>query len=107
MTLAIWIVPLALAILVIVFLAVASIGGRSESSESGWSLAPDGIRIVGVTVLALGGLAAVWIGVGDHQLRSILAGRAPFDWFAACTIGVASVLLGGGLLLADQYFRRS
>jgi hypothetical protein len=107
MTLAIWVVPLALSVLVIAIVSVASIGGRSESSNNGWSLAPDGLRIVGVAVLAMGSLAAIWIGVGDHQLRSVLGGRAPFDWSAACTIGAVSALLGGSLLLTDWSRRRS
>ena len=106
MTLAIWVVPLALAALVLAVVALASIGAGSESSTHGWSFAPDGLRVSGVAVLALGGLAAVWIGVGDHQLRSVLSGRAPFDWTGACAIGVASGLIGGSLLLADRSLRR-
>lgn len=63
-------------------------------------------RFAGVVVLVFGGLAAVWVGAGDHQLRSVVAGRAPFDWAAACAIGFAAVLVGGGLLLADRSVRR-
>lgn len=107
MTLAMWLVPLALSALVIAIAALASIDGGSGSSANGWSLAPDGLRIAGVTVMALGGLAAVWIGVGDHQLRSVLAGRAPFDWPVAAAIGIGSALIGGSLVLADRSSRRS
>lgn len=106
MTLVIWVVPLALAALVLAVVALASIGAGSASSTIGWSFAPDGLRVAGVVVLALGGLAAAWIGVGDHQLRSVLSGRAPFDWPGASAIGLASTLLGGSLLLADRSLRR-
>lgn len=106
MVLAIWVVPLVLAALVLAVVALASFGAGSESSTNGWSFAPDGLRVSGVAILALGGLAAVWIGVGNHQLRSVLSGRAPFDWADACAVGVASALIGGGLLLADWSLRR-
>ena len=98
---AIWLVPLALSALVFAVVGLASLDGGSESSTPHWTLAPDGLRIAGACSLALGSLAAVWIGVGDQQPRSVLSGSAPFDWSAACAIGGTSALIGGSLLLAD------
>lgn len=106
MIFAIWLVPLALAVLVFGLVALVSIDSGSEPSTGRWSVAPDGLRISGMCALALGGLAAVWIGVGDHQPRSVLSGSAPFDWSAACAVGGAAALVGGALLLADWSRRR-
>ncbi len=103
---AIWLVPLALSALVLALVGLASLDGGSESLARGWSLAPDGLRIAGTCALALGGLAAVVIGVGDHQPRSVLSGSAPFDWAAACAVGGTSALIGGSLLLVDWSRRR-
>lgn len=103
---AIWLVPLALSALVFAVVGLASLEGGSESSTPHWTLAPDGLRIAGTCAFALGGLAALWIGVGDQQPRSVLSGSAPFDWSAACAIGGTSALIGGSLLLADWSRRR-
>ena len=103
---AIWLVPLALSALVFAVVGLASLDGGSESSTPHWTLAPDGLRIAGACSLALGSLAAVWIGVGDQQPRSVLSGSAPFAWSAACAIGGTSALIGGSLLLADWSRRR-
>jgi len=105
-TFATWLIPLALSALVFGLVGLASLDGQSESPTRRRSLDPDGLRITGTCVLALGGLAAMWIGVGDHEPRSVLSGRAPFDWSAACAVGSASVLIGGGLLLAGWLGRR-
>lgn len=105
MVFAIWLVPLALSAVVFGLVGLASLGGGAMSSMRR-PLAPDGLRIAGTCALALGGLAAVWIGVGDHQPRSVLSGSAPFDWSAACAVGGAAGLIGGGLLLADRVRHR-
>lgn len=106
MVFAIWLVPLALAVLVVGLVALVSTDSGSEPSTRRWSVAPDGRRLGGMCVLALGGLAAVWIGVGDHQPRSVLSGSAPFDWSAAFAVGGAAALVGGVLLLSDWSRRR-
>ena len=106
MVFAIWLVPVALAVLVFGLVALVSIDSGSEPSTDRWSVAPDGLRLGGMSVVALGFLAAVWIGVGDHQPRSVLSGSAPFDWSAALAVGGAGALVGGALLLSDWSGRR-
>lgn len=104
MTMVLMIAPIGLAALVLGYVRWTGPGVRS--GDDGWSLAPDGLRIVGSIVLLLGILVATWVGIGDHQPRLVLSGRVPFDWAAAAAVGVLSGLVGAGLLAADRRSRR-
>jgi hypothetical protein len=105
MTMAMWLVPFGLAVFVLAYVAVCA-GPPASSARDGWGLAPDTLRIAGWTVLLLGALAAVWVGIGDHQPRVVLSGTAPFDWAAATLVGTVTSLVGASLLLADRRRRR-
>lgn len=104
-----WAVPLGVAALVVAVVALSARpegGPEDRSADDGWSLAPDGLRIVGSIVLLLGALAAVWVGIGDHQPRLVLSGRVRFDWAAATAVGVLAGLVAAGLFAVDRRRRR-
>jgi hypothetical protein len=104
MTMMLWMVPIGVAALVFAYVAVCA--GPQAPNHDGWSIAPDGLRIAGSSLLLLGALAAVWTGVGDHQARAVLSGAAPFDWSAATAVGGVAALVGASLLLVDRRRRR-
>ncbi len=104
MTIVLWMVPIGVAAVVFTYVAVCA--GMQAQDRNGWSVAPDGLRIAGSTVLLLGALAAVWVGVGDHQARAVVSGDAPFDWSTAALAGGLAGLVGAGLLVADLRLRR-
>jgi hypothetical protein len=104
-----WAVPLGVAALVVAVVAMSTRpegGSENGATDDGWSFAPDGLRIAGSIVLLLGALAAVWVGIGDHQPRLVLSGTIPFDWATAAAVGVLSGLVGAGLFAVDRRSRR-
>lgn len=104
MTMVLMLAPVGVAALVLGYVRWAGPGPRS--TDGGWTLAPDGLRVVGSMVLLLGAMGVVWVGIGDHQPRLVLTGRVPFDWAAAAAVGVLSGLVGAALLAADRRSRR-